>query len=92
MQPTNMKPQKYADYLAGKLFKVADVDDEGKLNNVFIEGVDSTISHCSQQYWAQNLQVGSAHIAFVAESLMPVQKGVEVTSTINQNTGNQETA
>lgn len=51
-----MTPQQHTDDLIAKPCKVADVCDEGTLNEVFIEGVDAAIRHSLPNYWATNPQ------------------------------------
>lgn len=53
MQLANITSQEYADYLVAKSCKVADVYDEGKLNDVFIERVISSIGEILRNYQAQ---------------------------------------
>lgn len=45
MQPAHMTLQQYAEDLVAKSYKVADVCDEGTLEDVFIESGDASILH-----------------------------------------------
>lgn len=50
MQRTNMNPQQYADDLVSKLCKIADVYNEGILNDAVIKGVDTLIHRSLRLY------------------------------------------
>lgn len=45
MQPDNTTPHQYVGDLVSKSCKVADVYDEGTLDDVFIEKMDSSFQH-----------------------------------------------
>lgn len=64
IQPANITPQKYADHLAAKLCRGADVYDEDTLNDEFIEKFDSPIRHSLRHYWTQNPQADLTDITF----------------------------
>lgn len=66
-QPSNMTPQKYIDDWIAKPCKVADVYDEGTLNNVFIGGDDESRKYTLRNYWAINSQEDLTDIEFQAE-------------------------
>lgn len=51
VQPDNTNSQQYDDDLVAKLCKIADVYDEGILNDVFIEGVYKFICHSLYHNW-----------------------------------------
>lgn len=72
MQLTNMTSQLYAEDLAVTSCKVADVYEEGILNNIFIKDADASIRNSLHQYWPQNPQADLSDIAFQAESLLSI--------------------
>lgn len=64
MQPADVTYQKYVDYLVAISCMVADVYVEGTLNDVFAEGVHTSIRHSLRLYWAQNPQADLSNIVF----------------------------
>lgn len=80
-----MTAQQYADDLVAKSCKVADVYDDWKLKNVFIEGVDACIRHSLRHYLARNPQADLTDIDFQAYSLLSIQREANATPENNQN-------
>lgn len=64
MQPAHVTIMQYADDFYAKSYKVADIDDESTLNDIFIEGVHLFISCSLLEYWATHLQADVINIAF----------------------------
>lgn len=83
VQPPNMTPQECAKDLISKSCKVADVNDESSLNDMFIESVDMPICYSLRNQYATNSQADLTNIVFQGELLLSMQKGSENNSTRN---------
>lgn len=87
IQLANMTPMQCAEDLYAKTFKVAEINCESMLNNVFIEEVDSSICHGLREQWATNPHANVTYIPFKAQSLLATQK-----DTVKQPTSGNQTA
>lgn len=66
-QLASMTLMQYADDLYDKSCKVPEVYDEMALNNIFIEGADSSLSHSLRKFWATHSQANEREFAFEAQ-------------------------
>lgn len=67
LQQANITPQQYDDDLIANSCKVANVYNEGTLNDLFIKEVDQSISHSLQNCCAANPGVDLSDIDFQAD-------------------------
>lgn len=73
----------HADDVYAKICKVADVHDISTLHDIFIKCVGRSICHSIREYWATHSHVDVTNIAFKAQSLVEVQKGVAKAANVN---------
>lgn len=71
---TQYDPQQYTDALIARSWKVADVDDESTVSDVFKEGVYASIRHILRNYSAENSQADMTYIAFPVGELWSTEK------------------
>lgn len=75
-----MTQLQYDDDVYAKSCKVSDVYDHFALKDIFIESVGFFIHHSLRKSWASNQQSDPTNIAFKAQLLLAIQKGVTETS------------
>lgn len=77
VQPSSIKPHLDLDDLFDNYCMVANVYDEGTLNEVLVEGVDPSFRHTLRNCCATNSHADRRDIAFRAELLLFIQMGSE---------------
>lgn len=68
-QPSRMKPFQYAEEVVAKTLQCEDVYEECTLNEIFIEGLDTSIRHCMRYYLEKNKHTNFHGLAFHTTSL-----------------------
>lgn len=89
MQPAHVTTQKSADDLEAKSCKVAEVYDEGILNDIFIKNVEASIRHNLRHNGAQKQQAYLRDVAFQAEIILFIQKDTGHFPKNNQGSCNE---
>lgn len=86
-----MTLKSYAESLYEKSYKIAEVYDEATLNDFLIERVDPSICLSLQKYWATHQHADVINIAFMAQSLLAMQKGPAKPANSNDQAASRKT-
>lgn len=81
----------YVDDLYEKFCKVADINDEATLTDIFVEGLDSSICHSLRQYWATHLLADGTDIGFKTKLLFAIQKSFVKTASFGNHPAQPKT-
>lgn len=76
-KPANMTSMQYADDLYVKSYKVANIYGNATINNIFIDGDDSSICHSYslRKYWATHPHVDVTNTAFKVQPPLAIPNG-----------------